>query len=114
MWLNCQVEAPVLTLMLSVTDRQTDRQNGLVWHCLVKIGVKMMIMLTMLTAVNESSLFGKAVLTSAVNALYLLASQQCISPGSGERMSSEYRTSVFYHNNSPRWNETIRVSMSVV
>jgi len=35
--------------------------------------------------------------------------QHCISAGSGERLVSEYKTSVLYHNNSPRWNETVRV-----
>ena len=40
--------------------------------------------------------------------------QHCVSAGSGEQMVSEYKTSVLYHNNSPRWNETVRVSVNSV
>jgi len=42
-------------------------------------------------------------------AVISVCAQHCISAGSGERLVSEYKTSVLYHNNSPHWNETVRV-----
>lgn len=31
--------------------------------------------------------------------------------GNGDKARSEYRSLVYYHNNSPRWNETFRLSL---
>jgi len=38
------------------------------------------------------------------------ALQNCISAGSGEKMSSDFKASVLCHNNSPHWNEMAKVS----
>lgn len=39
--------------------------------------------------------------------------QDCISLGSGEPNASEYRSFVLYHNNSPRWNEMVKLPIPI-
>ncbi|XP_064422203.1 dedicator of cytokinesis protein 3 isoform X2 [Latimeria chalumnae] len=39
--------------------------------------------------------------------------RDCISLGSGELSMSEYRSFVLYHNNSPRWGETIKLPIPI-
>ncbi|KAK1799712.1 hypothetical protein P4O66_006243 [Electrophorus voltai] len=39
--------------------------------------------------------------------------KDCISLGSGEPNISEYHSFVLYHNNSPRWNEVIKVPIPI-
>lgn len=36
---------------------------------------------------------------------------ECISVGSGAKSLSEYRSVVYYHSSSPRWNETIKINI---
>ncbi|KAI4824512.1 hypothetical protein KUCAC02_013016 [Chaenocephalus aceratus] len=55
---------------------------------------------------------GKSVQKNIEVTLYVLYAdgdtlKDCISLGSGEPSSSEYRSFVLYHNNSPRWSEMI-------
>ncbi|KAJ3278028.1 hypothetical protein HK104_002729, partial [Borealophlyctis nickersoniae] len=37
---------------------------------------------------------------------------QCISRGAGEPRAGSYDSLVYYHNNTPRWNETVRLDLS--
>ncbi|KAJ8260316.1 hypothetical protein GJAV_G00179570 [Gymnothorax javanicus] len=39
--------------------------------------------------------------------------KDCISLGSGEPSSSEHRSSVLYHNNSPRWSELVKLPIPI-
>lgn len=41
------------------------------------------------------------------------SSQDCISLGSGEPNTSEYRSFVLYHNNSPRWSEMVKLPIPI-
>lgn len=41
------------------------------------------------------------------------SSQDCISLGSGEPNSSEYRSFVLYHNNGPRWSEMVKLPIPI-
>eukprot|EP00058_Branchiostoma_floridae_P011871 XP_002597359.1 hypothetical protein BRAFLDRAFT_66495 [Branchiostoma floridae] len=39
--------------------------------------------------------------------------QECISLGEGETYTSEYQSYVLYHNNNPRWGETIKLAIPI-
>ncbi|XP_066284414.1 dedicator of cytokinesis protein 3-like isoform X2 [Branchiostoma lanceolatum] len=39
--------------------------------------------------------------------------QECISLGEGELYTSEYQSYVLYHNNNPRWGETIKLAVPI-
>lgn len=41
------------------------------------------------------------------------SSQDCISLGSGEPNTSEYRSFVLYHNNGPRWSEMVKLPIPI-
>lgn len=45
--------------------------------------------------------------------MVLLFLQDCISLGSGEPNTSEYRSFVLYHNNSPRWSEMVKLPIPI-
>ncbi|XP_067684001.1 dedicator of cytokinesis protein 3-like isoform X3 [Haliotis asinina] len=38
---------------------------------------------------------------------------ECISGGCGEDAVTKYYSSIFYHNNNPKWNDTIRLSIPI-
>ncbi|XP_072569116.1 dedicator of cytokinesis protein 3-like isoform X1 [Paramormyrops kingsleyae] len=59
---------------------------------------------------------GKSVQKNIEVTIYVLYAdgqilKDCISQGSGELSSSEHRSLVFYHNNAPRWNEMVKLSI---
>ncbi|XP_035238062.1 dedicator of cytokinesis protein 3-like [Anguilla anguilla] len=61
---------------------------------------------------------GKSVQKNIEVTVYLLYAdgetlRDCISLGSGEPSLSEHRSFVLYHNNSPRWSETLRLSVPI-
>lgn len=39
--------------------------------------------------------------------------QDCISLGSGEPNTTEYRSFVLYHNNGPRWSEMVKLPIPI-
>ncbi|KAK2187560.1 hypothetical protein NP493_162g07017 [Ridgeia piscesae] len=39
--------------------------------------------------------------------------QNCISPGAGVANVTEYNGVIFYHNNSPRWNDTVKLTIPI-
>ncbi|XP_019619494.1 PREDICTED: dedicator of cytokinesis protein 3-like isoform X2 [Branchiostoma belcheri] len=39
--------------------------------------------------------------------------QECISLGEGEMYTAEYQSYVLYHNNNPRWGETIKLAIPI-
>lgn len=39
--------------------------------------------------------------------------QNCLSAGSGEPEVTDYSAVIFYHNNNPRWNETIKLAIPI-
>uniref|UniRef100_A0A8C7XIS9 Dedicator of cytokinesis 3 n=1 Tax=Oryzias sinensis TaxID=183150 RepID=A0A8C7XIS9_9TELE len=61
---------------------------------------------------------GKSVQKNIEVTLYVLYAdgdtlKDCISLGSGELNSSEYRSFVLYHNNSPRWSEMVKLPIPI-
>lgn len=47
------------------------------------------------------------------NLPWSFSSQDCISLGSGEPNTTEYRSFVLYHNNSPRWSEMVKLPIPI-
>uniref|UniRef100_A0A665TJN9 Dedicator of cytokinesis 3 n=1 Tax=Echeneis naucrates TaxID=173247 RepID=A0A665TJN9_ECHNA len=61
---------------------------------------------------------GKSVQKNIEVTLYVLYAdgdslKDCISLGSGEPNTSEYRSFVLYHNNSPRWSEMVKLPIPI-
>ncbi|KAM7411707.1 hypothetical protein PAMA_021609 [Pampus argenteus] len=61
---------------------------------------------------------GKSVQKNIEVTLYVLYAdgdtlKDCISLGSGESNTSEYRSFVLYHNNSPRWSEMVKLPIPI-
>ncbi|CAB1424198.1 unnamed protein product, partial [Pleuronectes platessa] len=61
---------------------------------------------------------GKSVQKNIEVTLYVLYAdgdtlKDCISLGSGEPSTSEYRSFVLYHNNSPRWSEMVKLPIPI-
>lgn len=56
-----------------------------------------------------SDFYTHATFTVIVEYHYLHLLQKCISYGCGENLTDDFRSSVLYHSNGPRWGETVRV-----
>ncbi|XP_057701081.1 dedicator of cytokinesis protein 3-like isoform X2 [Corythoichthys intestinalis] len=61
---------------------------------------------------------GKSVQKNIEVAVYVLYAdgepvKDCVSPGCGEPDATEHRSLVLYHNNGPRWSESVKVAIPV-
>lgn len=48
-----------------------------------------------------------------LSVLDFFSPQDCISLGSGEPNTTEYRSFVLYHNNGPRWSEMVKLPIPI-
>lgn len=61
-------------------------------------------------------IWGTAYVTKKIHhspCVFFFSPQDCISLGSGEPNTTEYRSFVLYHNNGPRWSEMVKLPIPI-